>query len=151
MERLNLKPRKAVQNHYDPLSPAERSERMRRVRQADSKPEMLVRRLIHGLGYRYGLHSRLLPGHPDLVFRSRKKVVFVHGCFWHQHKNCRQYRMPKTRLEFWLPKLEGNKRRDVATLRKLGDLGWDALVIWECQLRDKRILTSRIKRFLGTS
>ena len=107
---------------------------MRRVRQADTKPEMIVRRLVHSLGYRYGLHSSSLPGSPDLVFRSRSKVILVHGCFWHQHKNCRQYRMPKSRLDFWLPKLDGNKRRDLAKQRELRDLGWKILVIWERQV-----------------
>ncbi|MEK6283725.1 MAG: DNA mismatch endonuclease Vsr [Acidobacteriota bacterium] len=135
---------------HDPLSPAERSERMRLIRRADTKPEMIVRRLVHALGFRYRLHSRSLPGHPDLVFTSRKKVIFVHGCFWHQHINCRQYRMPRSRLEFWLPKLEGNRRRDVASQRKLSDLGWNALIIWECQLKKRTVLTKRIKKFLET-
>lgn len=133
---------------YDPLSPEERSERMRRIRQADTKPEMVVRRIVHGLGYRYGLHSRSLPGCPDLVFRSRKKIILVHGCFWHQHKNCHQYRMPRSKLEFWLPKLEGNKRRDLANQKKLAYLGWHILVIWECQLNKPKVLERRIKGFL---
>jgi DNA mismatch endonuclease, patch repair protein len=140
--------RRSAKSH-DPLSPAERSERMRLIRRADTKPEMVVRRLVHALGYRYRLHSSSLPGHPDLVFTSRKKVIFVHGCFWHQHMKCRQYRMPKSRLEFWLPKLQGNRRRDAANQRKLDDLGWDALIIWECQLRKRNILTNRVRRFLG--
>lgn len=137
--RLNLRPKRSADRRRpkssDPLSPVERSERMRRIRQADTKPEMIVRRLIHALGFRYGLHSRSLPGSPDLVFRSRRKVIFVHGCFWHQHKNCRQYRMPKSRLDFWLPKLDGNKRRDLDKQQELRDLGWKILVIWERQLR----------------
>lgn len=140
----------SLDKSYDPLSPDERSERMGRVRQANTKPEMIVRRIVHGLGYRYGLHSRALPGCPDLVFRSRKKVILVHGCFWHQHDNCRQYRMPKSRLEFWLPKLEGNKRRDLENQRKLRDLGWKILVIWECQVKNETALIRRVRKFLGS-
>ena len=97
--------------HFDPLTSSERSERMSRIRNADTKPEMFVRRMVHGMGYRYRLHAPDLPGHPDLVFRSRRKVIFVHGCFWHQH-GCRQYRQPRTKRSFWEPKLEGNKKRD---------------------------------------
>ncbi|HBI46414.1 MAG TPA: very short patch repair endonuclease, partial [Planctomycetales bacterium] len=99
----------------DSLSPEERSERMSRVRNKDTKPELVVRRLVHSLGYRYRLHSGRLPGRPDIVFAGRKKVVFVHGCFWHRHRGCALCRMPKSRLDFWAPKLEGNRRRDINT------------------------------------
>jgi DNA mismatch endonuclease (patch repair protein) len=101
----------------DTLSPEDRRERMSRVRAADTKPELAVRRLVHGLGYRYRLHSRSLPGHPDLVFGKRRKVIFVHGCFWHRHQGCPLCRMPKTKLEFWRPKLEGNKDRRMNNCR----------------------------------
>jgi len=101
---------------FDPLTAAERSERMSRIRNADTKPEMIVRRLVHGMGYRYRLHVKNLPGNPDLVFPSRHKVIFVHGCFWHQH-GCRQYRMPRTKRDFWLAKLASNKSRD--TIRSI--------------------------------
>lgn len=135
----------------DTLTPRERSERMSRVRGADTKPEMLVRRLAHAMGYRYRLHGKGLPGKPDLVFSSRRKVIFVHGCFWHRHpdKKCRLARLPKSRLEFWLPKLEGNRQRDEKNQIKLRELGWNAMVIWECQLRDKGALGERIREFLG--
>lgn len=132
---------------YDPLSPDERSKRMSRVRSGDTKPEMVVRRLVHGLGYRYRLHVGDLPGTPDLVFKARRKVVFVHGCFWHQH-GCRQYRMPKTRTEFWEPKLQGNTARDAKVQRELRELGWSVLVVWECQIKDVAELRGRITEFL---
>lgn len=88
------------------------------------------------LGFRYRLHEESLPGHPDLVFPGRRKVIFVHGCFWHRHNRCRLARLPKSRPEFWLPKLQGNKARDRATRSALTRLGWSSLVIWECELRD---------------
>ena len=134
---------------YDPLTKAERTERMSRIRSADTKPEMVVRRIVHGMGRRYRLHPRDVPGSPDLVFRSRKKVIFVHGCFWHQH-GCSQYRQPKTKLAFWEPKLARNKARDEEARRMLRKQGWKALTVWECQLRlrRRRALTSRIRRFL---
>ncbi len=132
---------------YDPLTPAERSERMSRIRNADTKPEMIVRRLIHGMGYRYRLHVRDLPGNPDLVFRPRRMVIFVHGCFWHQH-GCRQYRQPRTRRSFWGPKLAGNKARDADVKRELRGHGWSVMVVWGCQVRNESVLRNRIKRFL---
>lgn len=126
---------------------------MSRVRSKDTKPELLVRRLVHGMGYRYRLHSRTLPGHPDLVFTRRRKIVFVHGCFWHRHPDpgCKLARMPKSRLDFWAPKLELNRRRDIESQAKLRELGWDVLVVWECELRDRADLESRIRSFLGES
>lgn len=133
----------------DTLSPLERSERMARVRSKDTKPEMRVRRLLHALGYRYRLHDRKLPGHPDLVFKGRRKVIFVHGCFWHRHDGCGLARLPKSRLDFWLPKLEGNRLRDARKLEELDQLGWTSLVIWECELKDMSLLEKRLKTFLG--
>ncbi len=132
---------------YDPLTPEERSERMSRIRNGDTKPEMVVRRMVFGMGYRYRLHVRGLPGNPDLVFNPRKKVIFVHGCFWHQH-GCRQYRMPRTKLGFWEPKLDGNKLRDKKVIRELRRLGWKILVVWECQIKRKALLRKRIAHFL---
>jgi DNA mismatch endonuclease (patch repair protein) len=133
----------------DTLTKEQRSERMSRVRNKDSKPEMKVRRLAHSMGYRYRLHSRRLPGHPDMVFGGRRKVIFVHGCFWHRHGDCPLTRLPKTRLEFWLPKLEGNKVRDANNQARLHDLGWEFLVIWECEVKDTEALRSRLATFLG--
>lgn len=135
----------------DILTPEQRSERMSRVRGRDTKPEMLVRRLTHGMGYRYRLHRRGLPGSPDLVFPSRKKVIFVHGCFWHQHLDpgCKLARLPKSKLDFWGPKLETNRERDERSLVLLAELGWDVLVIWECQTKNREELQVRIGEFLG--
>ena len=121
---------------------------MSRIRHADTKPELLVRRLVHGMGYRYRLHRSGLPGRPDLVFGPKRKVIFVNGCFWHQH-GCTQYRMPRSRLTFWVPKLQKNVERDEAVRRQLADLGWDVLTIWECELRDVDGLRQRISQFLG--
>ncbi|WP_040650652.1 very short patch repair endonuclease [Roseovarius sp. 217] len=135
----------------DILTPEQRSERMSRVRGRDTKPEMLVRRLTHGMGYRYRLHRRGLPGSPDLVFPSRMKVIFVHGCFWHQHLDpgCKLARLPKSKLDFWGPKLETNRERDERNLVLLAELGWDVLVIWECQTKNREELQTRIGEFLG--
>ncbi len=132
----------------DPLTPTQRSERMSRVRHKDTKPEMVVRRLTHSLGYRYRLHRRDLPGQPDVVFPSRRKIILVHGCFWHQH-GCPIYRYPKSRLEFWAPKLERNVRRDRENQARLRELGWEILV-WECQAKrkDTSDLAAQLQAFL---
>ncbi|CAI8982712.1 very short patch repair endonuclease [Methylocaldum szegediense] len=134
----------------DTLTPAERSERMGRVRGKDTKPEMKVRRLVHGMGYRYRLHRRDLPGCPDLVFPRLRKAIFVHGCFWHRHPDpeCKLARLPKSRLDFWWPKLEGNRRRDEANQAALLALGWRFLVIWECETKKTQYLVIKIKNFL---
>jgi DNA mismatch endonuclease (patch repair protein) len=134
----------------DSLTPEERSNRMALVRSKGTKPEMAVRRLVHSLRYRYRLHDRFIPGQPDLTFRSRRKVIFVHGCFWHRHgEGCALTRMPKSRLDFWRPKLEENARRDREKQAALRALGWDYLVIWECQLKDVDGLTNRVREYLG--
>ena len=138
-----------MKTRTDTLSPQERSERMSRVRSRDTKPEMIVRRLTHALGYRYRLHSRKMPGQPDLVFPGRKKVIFVHGCFWHRHdETCPLTRWPKSRLDFWVPKLEQNKQRDLRNQQNLSELGWTFLVVWECQIKDREALAQRIIQFL---
>lgn len=108
----------------------------------------MVRRLAHVLGYRYRLHDNKLPGCPDLVFRSRLKVIFVHGCFWHQH-DCKRGTRPKDNKEFWRAKLDRNRARDDEVLRCLKELGWKAMVVWECQTHDKAALARRIVRFLA--
>jgi len=121
---------------------------MSRIRGKDTKPEMVVRKLTHALGYRYRLHRRDLPGCPDLVFPGRLKVIFVHGCFWHRHR-CRYGRVrPKTRKAFWKAKLEGNRERDRRNRQALRKLGWDVLVVWECQMRRPEILVDRLVSFL---
>ncbi len=133
----------------DTLTRAERSERMSRVRSKDTKPEMRVRSLVHRMGFRYRLHARDLPGDPDLVFPRRGKIIFVHGCFWHRHgKRCEFTRWPKSRLDFWMPKLEHNHQRDKTVRKELRKLGWQVLVIWECQLKDCETLSKRMRMFL---
>jgi DNA mismatch endonuclease (patch repair protein) len=121
---------------------------MARVRSKNSRPELAVRKIVFALGYRYRLHARDLPGCPDLVFRPKRKVIFVHGCFWHRHSNCPLARMPKSRIDFWTTKLEGNRNRDERNKRSLAREGWKVLTIWECQLRDAARVAKRIRRFL---
>jgi DNA mismatch endonuclease (patch repair protein) len=132
----------------DSLTPRQRSRVMARVRSKNTRPELLVRKLVFGLGYRYRLHQRTLPGCPDLAFAPRGKVIFVHGCFWHRHSRCALARLPKSRIDFWVPKLEGNKRRDEKNKRALARMGWKVLTIWECQLADTSHLRTVIRRFL---
>lgn len=112
----------------------------------DTGPELVVRRVVHSLGYRYRLHVRSLPGTPDLVFTRRRKIIFIHGCFWHRHPRCG--RLPKSNKRFWLDKLEQNRKRDLSNLRKLRRNGWKVLVIWECQLSPP-LLADKIISFLG--
>lgn len=135
----------------DTLTRSERSERMSRVRGKGSVAEMRLRRLIHGMGYRYRLHVGTLPGRPDMVFPSRRAVIFMHGCFWHRHRDCRLARMPKSRVAFWREKLEGNRQRDEDVAGRLKALGWRVLVIWECQMRggDLDEVSNRVRRFLA--
>ncbi|MGE4263252.1 MAG: very short patch repair endonuclease [Desulfovibrio sp.] len=125
-----------------------RSEIMGRVQHKDTRPEMVVRRLVHSLGYRYRLHQKDLPGKPDITFPGRRKIIFVHGCFWHRHEGCALARMPKSRVDFWNKKLEGNKARDQRNVQRLRDAGWDVLIVWECQLRDTATLQATIVTFL---
>ncbi|MDX6806157.1 very short patch repair endonuclease [Terrihabitans rhizophilus] len=135
----------------DTLEPTERSRRMSLVRSKNTAPEMLVRHLVHGMGYRYRLHTCELPGSPDLVFPRRHKAIFVHGCFWHRHGDpaCKLARLPKTKLDFWLPKLERNRARDQENQDHLGALGWDVLIVWECRIKDRTQMESTLRTFLG--
>ncbi len=134
----------------DNVTPQRRSEIMSNIRAKGMKPEMLVRRLTHSLGYRYRLHRKDLPGKPDLVFPGRRKVIFVHGCFWHQHADpaCRIARRPRSNLDYWLPKLERNVSRDAENKARLAQLGWRALVIWECEVEAGGGVADRIRDFL---
>lgn len=130
------------------LTPEQRSKLMSRVRDKDTQPEIAVRRLIYGLGYRYRLHRRDLPGKPDLVFPGRKKVIFIHGCYWHRHACHRGQSMPSTNVGFWQAKFERTIRRDRVTKDKLRRQGWKCLVVWECQVKKQDRLKRRIKNFL---
>jgi len=132
-----------------PTDPA-RSAQMALVRSRDTKPEMRVRRALHAEGLRYRLHDRRLPGSPDLVFPSRGVVLFVHGCFWHRHEGCAATRLPKSRLEFWEPKLMANVARDQRQREALEALGWTVLVIWECETKDLGSLAALTRRILST-
>ena len=132
----------------DTVSPERRSEIMARVRGRDTRPEMAIRRLLHSLGYRYRLHDKRLPGRPDLVFALRRKVIFVHGCFWHRHPACDLARTPKSRVEFWRTKLDGNRQRDLANQGTLRSLGWRFFVVWECELTNLDSVTERLVEFL---
>lgn len=111
----------------------------------------MVRRLAHSLGYRFRLHRRDLPGNPDLVFPGHRSVIFVHGCFWHQHPDpeCRSSHTPRSRTEYWVPKLQRNVERDAENLSRLESLGWQVLVIWECELKDRDAVAERLRAFLG--
>lgn len=140
-----------VERKKPKIDPARRAQ-MALVRGKDTKPEIIVRNLVDRLGFKYRTHAVHLPGQPDLCFSRRKKAIFVHGCFWHQHKGlaCWRSRVPKTRQEFWLPKLKGNQIRDRKQIHELRKNGWQVLVIWECQtIRSKKpALTKRIQHFL---
>ena len=134
----------------DRISEERRSYNMRRIKSSNTSVELAVRRLIHGMGYRYRLYDRTLPGKPDIVFRPRRKVIFVHGCFWHQHPSadCLDSRVPKSNQGYWGPKLERTKQRDAENQDKLRESGWKSLIVWECELRNLPDLSARIKRFL---
>lgn len=134
----------------DHVDPATRSRIMRAIPSEGTKPELIVRRSVHALGYRYRLHVKSLPGTPDLVFPSKRKIVFVHGCFWHRHTGCKYASFPKTRIDFWQEKFSSNTRRDRRTVRALKKLGWSILIIWQCQLKDPAKLGARLNEFLDS-
>ena len=132
----------------DTVTAQVRSRIMAQVKSKDTKPEMEVRRLLHGLGYRYRLHRKDLPGKPDLIFPSRRKVVFVHGCFWHGHADCDQARLPSSNRDYWQAKLEGNRERDRRNLALLQKDGWATMVVWECELVDLDAVALNLIGFL---
>ena len=115
------------------------------------KPELEVRRLVHSLGYRYRLHRKDLPGKPDLVFGPTRKIIFVHGCFWHGHADriCPDGHTPRSNQDYWVPKLMRNKERDAENIRALTAAGWRVLIVWECETKDKKQLTRKLRKFLG--
>jgi DNA mismatch endonuclease, patch repair protein len=134
----------------DVFSRRKRSQIMRAVRDRDTKPEIIVRKLAWRLGFRYRLHVRALPGCPDLVFPSRRKAIFVHGCFWHRH-SCREGRStPASRADYWKAKFDRNQERDRKSRRTLARLGWRVFIVWECQTRNRVLLEARLKSFLRT-
>lgn len=123
---------------------------MARIHSKDTSPELIVRSLLHTNGYRFRLHRRDLPGSPDIVFPSRRRVIFVHGCFWHAHR-CHLGRPPKSHLEFWLPKLERNRQKDERNRRQLRALGWSVLTVWQCQIKNGARLKPRLFSYLGSA
>jgi DNA mismatch endonuclease, patch repair protein len=132
----------------DHLDKEKRSANMAAVRSTDTAPELRIRSFVHSLGFRFRLHSKLLPGTPDLVFPRLQKVIFVHGCFWHRHAQCKRASTPSTRIDFWQRKFRSNVERDRKVDRELKQLGWKVMVIWECELRDFFALEKRLEKFL---
>jgi DNA mismatch endonuclease (patch repair protein) len=132
----------------DTRTPAQRSFIMSAVKGKNTSPELLVRRLIFNMGYRYRLHGKGLPGKPDLIFPSKRKVVFVHGCFWHGH-GCKKGQLPKSRLDYWAPKIAANQARDGRQLDELRHMGWETLTLWQCELNDAAQLAIKVRKFLG--
>ena len=135
----------------DHLSREKRSAIMSAIRATNTKPELLVRRMLHRLGYRFRIHLKGLAGKPDLVFPYRRKVIFVHGCFWHQHEktSCREAKPPTSNLDYWLPKLERTKARDTDHQQTLQKSGWDVFILWECELSDTENARRELIQFLG--
>lgn len=129
------------------LDPEARRRMMAGFRSKDTKPEMLVRRTLHRLGYRFRLHRRDLPGKPDIVLPRHRTAILVHGCFWHQHPGCRDARLPRTRQEYWTEKFRRNRERDQATAQALSSLGWKVAIVWECEARSSG-LTAQLLSFL---
>lgn len=136
----------------DKIPSHSRSRNMAAIKSKDTQPEMAVRRLVHALGYRFRLHASSLPGKPDLIFRQRRKLIFVHGCFWHLHPkaDCLDSRLPKSNTSYWTPKLRINVARDERNMQALKQEGWECFVIWECETKDTSLLSGRLLRFLET-
>lgn len=132
----------------DTRTPEQRRLIMQSVGQKDTGPELLIRRALHRLGYRFRLHVKGLPGRPDIVFVGRRKVVFIHGCFWHGH-DCRKGKLPQTRTEYWIPKIHRNKARDERVLNELRNAGWESLVVWQCEVSRMEQALQAITQFLG--
>ena len=133
----------------DTISKDKRSWNMSRIRSRDTRPELVVRSALHRLGYRFRIHKKDLPGKPDIVLAKYRTVIFVNGCFWHQHKGCKYAYQPKTRVKFWREKLQGNSERDIRTRKKLRRMDWNAQVIWECQTKNPAKLNKYLTRLLG--
>ncbi len=132
----------------DKLTPERRSANMSKIRSQDTSPELIVRRLVHGMGYRFRLHVASLPGKPDIVLARLKSIIEVRGCFWHQHPGCIDSHVPKSHKQYWEPKLQRNQRRDKENGRSLRKLGWRVYIVWECETRESTKLSRRIARFL---
>lgn len=132
----------------DTRTPAQRSRIMSSVGTKDTGPELSLRRLLYKAGYRYRVHPKSLPGKPDIAFPGRRKVIFVHGCFWHSH-DCSKGRPPKSRSDYWAPKLNANRERDERIIKELSHSGWDSLIVWQCELREPEAVFKKVQDFLG--
>lgn len=141
----------SIVQFMDTRTPEKRSEIMSLVRGKNTKPELAMRRIVHRLGYRFRLHGSKLPGRPDLVFARMRKVIFVHGCFWHGHDGCAKARPPKSRKAYWNAKFKANKQRDARNIADLKTLGWSPMVVWQCEFKRTEKLTKRVNRFLSAS
>jgi DNA mismatch endonuclease (patch repair protein) len=133
----------------DVFTKEKRSQIMAKVKGKDTKPEKIVRSLLHQMGYRFRLHRKDLPGNPDIVLPKHKKVISVHGCFWHGHKNCRRSKRPSSSRDFWNTKLDKNIERDKHNIAKLKEQGWNPFIVWECETKDQERLRKKLKKFLG--
>lgn len=131
----------------DTRTPEQRRRIMQAVKSKDTKPEWVVRRLLHRMGFRYRLHRKDLPGKPDIVFGSRRKAIFVHGCFWHWH-GCPKGQLPKSRIDYWQPRLAQNVKRDRTKIEQLEAMGWQVLVVWQCETKDIEMLRPRLRDFV---
>lgn len=136
----------------DNITPEERSDIMRRVKNKNTRPEIAFRKLLWSMGYRYRKNVTKLPGQPDIVFKGKKKVIFIHGCFWHRHKGCQHTRTPKSKVFFWTKKFEDTEKRDQRAYEKLRENGWDYLIVWECEIKEKNyeFLREKIQDFMET-
>jgi DNA mismatch endonuclease (patch repair protein) len=135
----------------DHLSPEKRSKNMAAISSKTTEPELIVRRMLFRLGYRFRLHVANLPGKPDIVFKGKRKAVFVHGCFWHRHPGCKYSSSPKTNVGFWREKFAKNISRDIKVQANLSEMGWDILIIWQCELKNADLLSKRLIEFMGSS
>ncbi len=133
----------------DTVSKEVRSRNMSAIRSKNTNPETVVRSLLFALGYRYRLHRKDLPGKPDIILKKHNTVIFVHGCFWHQHKECKRANIPKSNKKYWIPKLERNVERDKINKRELNRLGWNVITIWECETKDSGKITAELKKKLN--
>ena len=132
----------------DIFSKERRSRIMSRITGSNTRPEIVVRKLLHGMGYRFRLHVKSLPGKPDIVLPRHKKIILVHGCFWHGHVGCKRSKPPSSNIEFWQKKLLGNRERDQKTLATLTALGWKVLVVWACETNNRELLKEKMKGFM---
>jgi DNA mismatch endonuclease Vsr len=153
LAELEVRPHQSYLHNMTPIQnepvSAERSRLMARIRRSDTKPERIVRSMLHRLGYRFRTQYKGMPGRPDIAFPGRRKAIQVHGCFWHQHPGCRHARIPATRREFWEAKFERNRERDARLLSQANQEGWDVLTLWECAMADTLALEDGLVRFLG--